>query len=84
MRLLLAVVLLFAPLGANAHGWYPTECCAEGHCHPVDCSEIKSHGTSYTWHEFNFLRTQMKLSPDGNCHVCYGHVPYCIFLGGIS
>jgi len=33
-------------LPAEAHDWYPKECCEENHCHPVNCAEIRNGGTS--------------------------------------
>jgi len=58
-------------LPAEAHDWYPKECCEENHCHPVNCAEIRNGGTSsYFWRGYLFPKTLVSPSLDGNCHVC--------------
>src|SRR5215468_9860094 len=41
-----ALILMLISLPAEAHDWYPKECCEENHCHPVNCAEIRNGGTS--------------------------------------
>jgi hypothetical protein len=86
-----ALILILIALPAEAHDWYPKECCEENHCHPIDCTEIRTAGTSsYFWRGYLFPKTLVSPSLDGNCHVCiipraYGRNELrCMFLGGQS
>lgn len=76
----LMLALLFCTLRARAHSWYPQNCCAEGHCHPVPCGEITRSDGGYLWRDLFFRDALHAWSPDGDCHVCAGGAtPYCIF-----
>lgn len=80
----LMLALLFCTLSARAHSWYPSNCCAERHCHPVACEEITKTHDGYLWHGVHFHNMHHQWSPDGDCHVCLDQgpvdqIPYCIF-----
>jgi hypothetical protein len=64
-----------------AHYFYANECCHEQHCHPVPCSEVTSLGDGWRWRDKTFTKTMLRISPDGDCHVCISvTVPLCIYL----
>src|SRR5215475_266332 len=64
------LLLLSAVRASDAHDWYPDECCAETHCRPVECSEVKANGMEYVWRNFHFPKNVAAPSQDGACHVC--------------
>jgi len=76
---------------ADAHDWYPKECCEESHCHPVDCNEITGNDVDMIWRGTHFPKAWVKAAPDGGCHVCIipsitgagKPVGRCMFLGMI-
>ena len=68
------------------HSWYPNECCADKDCHPVPCDEIsEGENGAMHWKNLIFEGSQIRTSPDGECHVCHllheGRpvIPICIF-----
>jgi hypothetical protein len=76
---------------ANAHSWYPRECCHDKDCHPIPCAELKvTANGDVMWKGVLYFSGQMlRDSLDGQCHVCVeeGHaariVPYlpiCVFV----
>lgn len=87
-RLLLipAVVALTLALcnRAPAHSWYPDHCCSDKDCYPVRCEEVKAIGDYYYWRGHAFAKNASYPSKDGNCHVCIGSYPRCLFFGGVS
>ena len=62
------------------HWLYSNECCAETHCHPVPCNEIVDLGNGWKWHDRQFTKWMLRVSPDGGCHVCIASGPLCIYL----
>ena len=63
------------------HEFYAKECCEGQHCRPVPCSEIIAGEHEWRWGNIKFYESQLKISPDGKCHVCTnGQVPFCIYL----
>ena len=70
-----------------AHSFYDQQCCENRHCHPVPCEEISDTTTGWVWHPLgqaiNFDRGMLKISPDGNCHVCVSHLTDTPVLHGI-
>jgi hypothetical protein len=74
MRLLALLVFV--------HSFYSAECCANKHCHPVPCGEISTTATGFTWNAIFFDRSVLKVSQDGDCHVCVENEAYgrCIYL----
>jgi hypothetical protein len=63
-------VLVVAAL-VLAHWLYDKDCCSDKHCHPVPCIEITSEAGRWRLQNLRFVKTQLKRSPDGGCHVCY-------------
>ena len=68
------------------HSWYPNECCADKDCHPVPCDEIsEGENGAMHWKNLIFEGSQIRTSPDGECHVCHllheGRpvIPICVF-----
>jgi hypothetical protein len=75
MRLALLVLL--------AHWLYSDQCCGGHDCHPVPCAEIYAFKDGWLWRGIMFGTEVLKLSPDGNCHVCHGDkafIGHCIYL----
>jgi hypothetical protein len=70
-----------------AHWLYDGECCEQRHCHPVPCEQISDTGAGWIWHTdkeaVNFSRDMLKVSPDGNCHVCVSHLTNTPVVHGI-
>jgi len=78
-------VIIFASM-LLAHSWYPSECCSERDCYPINCSEVKKIDGGYNYKGIFFANSQVKQTPDEHvgCHACssfgerqYG---YCLFL----
>ena len=64
-----------------AHWLYGNDCCGDGHCHPVPCDQIKDLGDGWDWSGYTFSKPALRISPDGNCHVCTaGSSSLCIYL----
>lgn len=87
MTHLLSIILISAQI-MSVHMFYDPECCENEHCHQVPCEEISDTKSGWVWHPLgaaiNFDRSKLKISPDGNCHVCVSAatVPHgiCIYL----
>jgi hypothetical protein len=68
---LLVAGLMLVSGAANAHSWYPKECCHEHDCHPVPCGELTGTRYGLSWKGIAvFSEPMIRLSPDGACHVC--------------
>lgn len=78
----MAILLLLAtPLAAQAHSWYPIECCKSedehGDCRPVPCEELleaSDGGVDYRAPEGSRIYvapSRVYPSPDRKCHICY-------------
>jgi hypothetical protein len=88
----LAYFLTIAPLTicpAEAHSWYPRQCCNNDDCHPVPCSELTNTRYGLSWKGVaDFSEPMIMLSPDGACHVCgmwehsasLPYLPLCVFV----
>lgn len=64
-----------------AHLFYDHECCENQHCHPVPCEQVQSTAIGWDWTRFHFTRQMLKMSPDGQCHICATEMaPICIYL----
>lgn len=78
-------LIVFALL---AHWLYDHECCENQHCHPVPCEQITDTFSGWVWKDgdklvVQFDKRQLKVSPDGNCHVCVAHLTDTPVLHGI-
>ena len=95
VRRILVCLLVLAQLmvrAADAHSWYPRECCSENDCRPVPCSELTRTNLGLMWRGvviFNEMQTRDSL--DQLCHVCVksyiGLIPYlpiCVFIPGLT
>jgi len=77
-------VIIFASM-LLAHSWYPSECCSERDCYPINCSEVKKINGGYDYKGIFFSNNQVKQTPEDQvgCHACshldreYG---ICLFL----
>jgi hypothetical protein len=82
-------------LAAQAHSWYPIECCKSkeehGDCRPVPCEELlegRHGGVDYRAPEGSKIYvapSRVHPSPDSKCHICYeprgeGGVGFCAWL----
>lgn len=63
-----------------AHLFYSQECCAEQHCHPVPCDSVVDMAEGWKWQGHTFNKQQLRISQDGECHVCIAAAPICIYL----
>lgn len=67
--------LLSCPAGAQAHDWYPIECCADRDCAPADTVVLRDDG-SYLVTARGLSAvippdySKWRKSPDGRMHVC--------------
>jgi hypothetical protein len=84
---LLAVLLISG--AAEAHSWYPKDCCHDHDCQPVPCAELVTTRHGLMWRGVVvFNEPQIKASPDQACHVCvvpqHGsiipYLPLCVFV----
>lgn len=63
------------------HSFYSRECCTERDCRPVPCSEITSVKDGWRWKDkVYFSKSMLRVSPDGECHICVGERPWCVYL----
>jgi hypothetical protein len=76
---------------ARAHDWYPHECCAQEHCHPIDCEAITKSGIGLMYQGLSFSGKMIRNSHDEKCHACivkpqssasgqWPGSPVCIFI----
>ena len=77
-------VIRLSVLALLAHWLYSEECCAGQDCHPVSCAEVHTVKDGWNWRGVFFASNVVKLSPDGNCHVCIhgdkAFIGHCIYL----
>jgi hypothetical protein len=88
---LLVMTFVAACTMADAHSWYPQDCCSDGDCtavdaieHPVGEDMIAVVGS----HRIPIPKSIVpRVSPDGRMHVCFREDPYlridipvCVFL----
>jgi hypothetical protein len=75
---LLAVLMLVGG-AANAHSWYPEECCHDKDCHPVPCEEIDKISDGWLWRDKAtkqrhwFPHGRLHASHDDACHVRFAN-----------
>ncbi len=78
---------------AQAHSWYPKECCNEKDCHEVDNVTEMPDGSTQVRVGSDILSVPRTLkrrrSLDERYHVCYGKLNgttsiYCFFQPGLS
>jgi hypothetical protein len=73
--------LILGAAEADAHDWYPIECCSNGHCRPVACNELRVKGNYRFWGKYGWPIQFEKQSPDLQCHVCMiNGVVICAFV----
>jgi hypothetical protein len=92
LGLLTAMLVLFSS-AADAHSWYPKDCCHDGDCHPVPCDELIETRNGIMWRGVVlFNDAQVKASHDQFCHVCakkqtgtvLPYLPLCAFIAPTS
>ena len=67
----LLAVLLVINGAAEAHSWYPRDCCHDADCRPVPCAELVATRNGLMWRgAVIFNDQQIKASQDESCHVC--------------
>jgi hypothetical protein len=77
---------------ADAHSWYPKECCSDQDCQPVPCAEITRTHLGLKWRDHVFFAEwQTHDSKDQFCHVCVKsydgsmpYVPICVFVPRVT
>ena len=94
LLLVIVALLLAVAKCAEAHSWYPQECCHDVDCHPVGCETLAENAdgsVAYTDDirhvTFVFEKHKVKASLDGKCHVCIHSSPFnvpvtpmCVFI----
>ena len=88
------MVLIGAGTGAQAHSWYPYECCDDEDCAPVENIEKPDFGRisiMTTKHGRIIVPNSFprRASPDHRMHLCVfqtpmGLIPRCLFVPGTS
>lgn len=69
--LIRAIIVICLSVGqAEAHSWYPLECCGGRDCRSIPCEEIKSDGPDIIWKGFRTKREFVRHSLDNKCHIC--------------
>lgn len=95
--LLLIVGIVLLAQAAQAHSWYPTECCSGQDCAPIDLNQTpKEENGGFTLQDGSHRHIAYKdvrSSPDGKWHLCESkyqpnladrHI-YCVYgpVGGV-
>ncbi len=89
----LAVAALLVSGAADAHSWYPKNCCHGADCRPVPCDELIETRNGIMWRGVVlFNGAQVKPSQDQFCHVCakeqtgtlLPYLPLCAFIAPTS
>jgi hypothetical protein len=56
---------------AQAHSWYPLECCSERDCAPLDARKVTETEAGYLLDTGEFIeRKKARFSPDEDFHIC--------------
>jgi len=91
----LSALLLITPgAPADAHSWYPEECCSQYDCMPADAINADGRGMTIVsvGHHRISIPTGLKprASPDSRIHICFQSatqefgdsylMPICLFL----
>jgi hypothetical protein len=68
--LVFAVVVLWT-IAAQAHSWYPWECCSDNDCAPVPREQVNEVTGGWKLPDGRFIPyKQARMSPDGLFHLC--------------
>lgn len=70
MTRLAILALLALATAAQAHSWYPWECCSDHDCQRVKCEDIAEVDGGFRYDGVTFMRSAEKPSQDRYCHVC--------------
>lgn len=72
--------------GALAHSWYPTRCCSDRDCKPVNAEDVEDRGDSYFFKKLNvsFPKDKAEVGKDEDFHICIlsvesGLTVLCVF-----
>lgn len=85
----IAILLLLGWLVGDAfgHSWYPTRCCSDRDCHPVNADEVSDDGETLTFKKLNvtFPKAKAEIGKDEDYHICIlpldtGLSVLCVFL----
>jgi hypothetical protein len=83
----LVLGILFFPLTARGHDWYPRDCCAGDDCKPIPAERVQITPQGYLVDgQFAFAFTSPK-SPDEKYHLCWPRswaTPNCFFPPSMS
>ena len=82
-RRLIAALALLLPNAAGAHDWYPSDCCNQKDCRPVEEGVVVDQPGGVMVKGFGFVfrsDPRLRVSPNGEDHVCSasGRL-YCVF-----
>ena len=83
LSLLLAAAFMVAS-AAQAHSWYPWQCCHDQDCRPVKCEDLTETKDGYEDDGVKFSKSMEQPSKDRMCHVCImgdgaGRHGMCVF-----
>jgi len=71
-----------------AHLWYPTYCCADRDCKPIDCAWFRWAGNGVvTYLGWEIPKTRIMQSMDDQCHICVSKAlgsVQCVFFPGVT
>ena len=72
MSVVFALGSLLPHTVAEAHSWYPWECCSDNDCAPITVSEtpLEKDGGYYLIDGRHISYKELKPSPDGKWHLC--------------
>lgn len=69
--IILIAFVLYVAL-ANAHSFYPTECCSGFDCEPINSDRVRETRSGYVVDEWHFVPHGKELkSIDGRYHACF-------------
>lgn len=80
-----AIVFVLAITRADAHSWYPVECCHDRDCAPVKSSDVEEGPDGYFYRltgEF-IARKNTRVSMDEDFHLCrneHTNLILCFFV----
>jgi hypothetical protein len=91
LKILLIAATLAAALPAEAHSWYPMECCSGQDCREADTVTELPDGSAKVQAGDDTIvvprSLKRRMSPDGHYHLCYrkwrdSTVVHCFFEPG--
>ena len=68
--IVLALIVLVYAVTAQAHEWYPQECCSDRDCRAVDAPKIEVTTGGYLINGQYVPKESVRPSPDGDWHIC--------------